>query len=156
VTAHAPAFDQALWRLITGGRQAILATTRRDGTPHLSNMLYVPDASTQTVRISTKADTVKVGHLRRSPRAAIHVSGDDFWAYAVAEGPVTLSDVAQAPGDPASEELRAIHASYYGPQPDSEIYPALIAQQRIVIRLHVQRVYGLIAPGGRRPLPAQH
>jgi len=152
MTAAQPVFDQTLWALVTGGRQAVLATTRRDGTPHLSNMLYVVDPPTRTVRISTKADTVKIGHLRHRPRAAIHVSGDDFWAYAVAEGAVGLSDVARTPGDAACEELRAIHAVYYGPQPDDEIYPALIAQQRIVIRLHVERVYGLVATGGRRPV----
>jgi PPOX class probable F420-dependent enzyme len=152
VTAAARPFDEALWGLISGGREAILATTRRDGTPHLSNMLYVLDAPTRTVRISTKADTVKIGHLRRSPRASIHVSGDNFWAYAVAEGPVTLSDVAQTPGDAASEELRAIHTVFYGAQPDDEIYPALIAQQRIVVRLQIERVYGLIVTGARRPI----
>jgi PPOX class probable F420-dependent enzyme len=144
--------EDELWQLITAGQQAVLATTRADGSPQLSNVLYVVDAADRTVRISTKADTAKVRHLRRDPRAALHVSGRDFWAWAVAEGTVTLSDVAAAPGDPAAEELRHIHTVFYGPQHDDEFYPAVITQQRIVVRVHVQRVYGLIVTGGRRPI----
>ena len=143
--------DDELWQLITSGQQAVLATTRSDGSPHLSNVLYVVDSADRVVRISIKRDTAKVRHLRRDPRAGLHVTGRDFWAWAVAEGPVTLSDVAAVPGDPATEELRQIHAAFYGPQPDDEFYPAVIAQQRIVVRLQVQRVYGLIVTGGRRP-----
>jgi PPOX class probable F420-dependent enzyme len=146
--------NDALWQLIATGQQAVLATIGGDGTPQLSNVLYVYDAGDRTVRVSTKAHTAKVRNLRRDPRAVLHISGDTFWSYVVAEGGVTLSDVAQAPGDAAGEELRAIHAAFYGPQPDDQVYPGLIAQQRIVVRVHVQRVYGLVAPGGRRPIGA--
>jgi hypothetical protein len=31
-------------------------------------------------------------------------------------------------------------------------YPAVIAQQRIVVRVRVQHVYGRIVAGGRRPI----
>ena len=152
MTGEVPMSDDELWQLISGGQQAVLATTRSDGSPQLSNVLYVVDPADRLVRISTKRDTAKVRHLRRDPRAALHVTGRDFWAWAVAEGPVTLSDVAAVPGDPATEELRQIYTAFYGPQLDDEFYPAVIAQQRIVVRLQVQRVYGLIVTGGRRPV----
>jgi PPOX class probable F420-dependent enzyme len=141
-----------LWDLVVAGQQAVLATIRRDGAPQLSNVLYVADPATRVVRISTKTDTVKVAHLRRDPRAVLHVTGDDFWAYAVAEGPATLSDVATTAGDAAVEELRQIHSVFYGPQTDAEFDATIIAQRRVVVRVRVQRMYGLITTGGRRPL----
>jgi PPOX class probable F420-dependent enzyme len=146
--------NDTLWQLIADGQQAVLATIRGDGTPQLSNVLYVYDAADRTIRVSTKVHTAKVRNLRRDPRAVLHISGGTFWSYVVAEGGVTLSDVAQVPGDPATEELRAIHTAFYGPQSDDQVYPGLISQQRIVVRLHVERVYGLIASGGRRPIAA--
>jgi len=144
--------DSELWRLIGGSREAVLATLGADGAPQLSNVLYVFDPDARIVRISTTAGRVKARNARRDPRAALHVAGDNFWAYAVAEGSVTLSDVAQDPGDAATAELLAVHSSFYGPQQADEFYAAMIADRRLVIRLHVQHVYGLIASGGRRPV----
>jgi hypothetical protein len=115
-------------------------------------MLYVPDAAAARSESPPRLTPVKIGHLRRSPWAAIHVAGDNLWAYAVAEGLVSLSDVSHTHGDAACEGLRALHTVYYRPQPDDELYATLIAQRRMVIRLQVERVYGLIATGGRRPL----
>ena len=49
------------------------------------------------MRISTTADRLKARNLARDPRAALHVSGQDFWNYAVAVGDVTLPAVAWSP-----------------------------------------------------------
>lgn len=144
--------DPALWHLITARREAALATLRRDGMPQLSNVLYLADPGTKTIRISTTADRAKAKNVRRDPRAAIHVAGDDFWAYAVAEGAVTLSKVASRPDDEAVAELAQVHNAFYGSQPGEEFAQTMIDQRRLVLRLHVRRVYGLIATGGRRPV----
>jgi PPOX class probable F420-dependent enzyme len=144
-------FDERLWDLVVEGREAVIATIRRDGTPQLSNVLYVADPANRLVRISTKTDTVKVRHLRRDPRAALHITGDDFWAYAVAEGSVTVSDVATTAEEAVIEELRQIHSAFYGPQTGADFESTMIAQRRVVLRVQITRVYGLIATGGRRP-----
>jgi PPOX class probable F420-dependent enzyme len=143
--------DDRLLGLIAGNRQGVFATVAADGRPQLSNVLYVWDAATRTARISTTADRAKARNVQRDPRAALHVSGDHFWQYAVAEGAVTLSAAAAEPGDEASRELLDVHSAFYGTLSEAEFYPQMIAARRLVVRLHVARVYGVAMespPGG--------
>jgi PPOX class probable F420-dependent enzyme len=135
--------DDKLLGIIAGHRQGVLATVAADGRPQLSNVLYVWDAAEQVARISTTADRVKARNVSRDPRAALHVSGRHFWQYAVADGRVTLSRVAAEPGDAASRELLATHAVHYGELDEDDFYRQMIAARRVVVRLHVQRVYGI-------------
>jgi len=138
-----PALDEKLLGLIAGSRQGVLATIAADGRPQLSNVLYVWDADQRIARISTTADRVKARNVQRDPRAALHVSGDHFWQYAVGEGVVTVSDVAAEPGDEAGRELAAIHSVFYGAVDEDEFIARMIAARRLVVRLHVSRVYGV-------------
>ena len=103
-----------LWELVAGNQQGVLATVKADGSPQLTNVLYVAGPATRVVRVSTTADRAKGRNLARDPRAVLHVSGEDFWHYAVAEGPVTLSQVAAITGDDAIEELLEVHSCFYG------------------------------------------
>lgn len=143
--------DGDLWELVLRGRQAILATIAADGRPQLTNVLYVIDPQTSMIRISTTADRMKARNLARDPRAVLHVGGDDFWAYAVVEGTTSLSAVATSPGDEATEELRAVHSAFYGEQEPEAFSETMIANRRLVIRVKPDNIYGVIAPGARRP-----
>ena len=147
------AAEEDLWQLVMSERQGVLATVARDGRPQLSNVLYVLDAGTRVVRMSTTADRVKARNLTRDPRAALHVSGQDFWHYAVAEGDVRLSGVASVPGDDACRELLTVHAALYGEQDADAVYPDLIAARRLVVRLQVSHLYGVMTTAGVRPVP---
>lgn len=147
------ASQEDLWQLVMSERQGVLATVARDGRPQLSNVLYEPDPDTRVVRISTTADRLKARNLARDPRAALHVSGQDFWHYAVAEGDVTLSAVASAPGDDACRELLAVHTAFYGEQDADAVYPDLIAAGRLVVRLQVSHLHGVMTTAGPRPVP---
>ena len=147
------ATEAELWQLVVSERQGVLATVARDGRPQLSNVLYEPDAESRVVRISTTADRLKARNLARDPRAALHVTGRDFWHYAVAEGDVTLSAVASAPGDDACRELLAIHTAFYGEQDPGAVYPDLIAARRLVVRLQVSHLHGVMTTAGARPVP---
>jgi PPOX class probable F420-dependent enzyme len=91
----------------------VLATIKRDGRPQLSNVLYTADSDTRIVRISTTADRVKARNLARDPRASLHVGGDDFWQFAVADGSVVLSAISTTPADAAGMELFAVHSHFY-------------------------------------------
>jgi PPOX class probable F420-dependent enzyme len=135
--------DGTLLSLIAGQRQGVLATIAAGGRPQLSNVLYVWDAAEQVARISTTADRLKARNLSRDPRAALHVSGRHFWQYAVADVSVTLSQIASDPGDEAGRELLAVHTAFYGDQDPGDFYPTMITARRLVVRLHVQRVYGV-------------
>jgi PPOX class probable F420-dependent enzyme len=148
------AAESELWALVAAGREGVLAAVRRGGLPQLSNVLYLPGDGGRTVRISTTADRLKARILARDPRAVLHVSGDNFWAYAVAEGRATLTPAAAEPGDEACRELLEVHSAFYGPQDQDGFFAEMIDRRRLVIRLALDHVYGVIAAGGRRPVPA--
>jgi PPOX class probable F420-dependent enzyme len=143
-----------LWALVASGREAVLSTINRSGLPQLSNVLYLPGNDGRTVRVSTTADRLKARNLARDPRAVLHVTGGNFWAYAVAEGHAALTAPAAAPGDEACQELLEVHSAFYGPLEDEEAFFAeMIARQRLVIRLDLDRIYGVITSAGPRPVP---
>jgi PPOX class probable F420-dependent enzyme len=144
--------EQHLLHLIASNSRGILAGVTRAGYPHLTNVLYVWDAAERTARVSTTADRVKGRILRRDPHAALHVSGSHFWSFAVAECDADVSEVAATPGDETCRELLGIHSAFSGEVVDE---PAFFAQmvdaRRLVVRLRVRRLYGLLLdkpPGG--------
>jgi PPOX class probable F420-dependent enzyme len=137
--------QEALAALIAERQQAILATISRDGRPQLSNMLYVWDPERKLVLMSTTASRLKAKNLKRDPRCSIHVSGDSFWVYAVAEGEAELSEVASRPGDAAVAELLPIHSALMAPPEDEDAFARrMIDEGRLVIRFRYSRLHGVI------------
>ncbi|MCG5465197.1 PPOX class F420-dependent oxidoreductase [Micromonospora sp. MED01] len=130
-----------LWELFGQRGRGVLVTVRRDGRPQLSNLDYL--AEPELLRCSTTGDRAKVRNLRRDPRASFHVTTPDGGAYAVAEGTVTLSEPAMATTDETVDELVEVYRRIRGDHPDWADYrAAMVADGRLVIRLHVHRVYG--------------
>ncbi|MDJ1136336.1 PPOX class F420-dependent oxidoreductase [Streptomyces iconiensis] len=134
--------DEALSDLLGEQQFGTLATTKRSGHPHLTTMLYSWDPDSRTVRFSTTADRVKVQHLRRDPRAALHVSGGDVWSFAVAEGEAEMSGITAVPGDAVGRELLAIVPEAAQPEDEGAFLEQLVADRRLVIRLKAHRLYG--------------
>jgi PPOX class probable F420-dependent enzyme len=125
-------------------RQGVLVTQKRDGRPQLSNVMYAVDDE-GVVRVSITADRAKYQNLRRDPRASLHVTQDDFWAYVVLEGDVDLSEVASAPDDATVEELVELYRSLSGEHPDWGDYRAAMARdRRLVVRLRPTHAYGML------------
>jgi PPOX class probable F420-dependent enzyme len=124
--------------------KSVLTTIRADGRPQLSNVLHVV-GDDGVIRVSITTARAKYANLRRTPWAALHVTSDDFWAYAVLEGDVTLSDVATSPDDPAVEELVAHYRAGVGEHPDwDEFRAAMVRDGRVLVRLHPTRAYGML------------
>ena len=142
--------DTALAQIIAATNQGLLATIKPDGYPQLSNILYLWDPDERIARISTTARRLKARNLRRDPHAALHVGGDHFWAFAVAEGTAELSDISTSPGDAAGRELREVHSAFYGELDPDSFFPDMVANERLVIRLHVHRLYGIALPAPPR------
>ena len=132
-----------LWEIIRGERDGVLATIRAGGMPHLSNVYYLVDPSSDTIRMSTTTVRAKGRHLQRDPRAALYVAGADFLKFAVAEGPVSLA-IAEQPGDAAIDELFEVHHRLGAVSRSRGFDDEMIANHRMVVRLQVERVYGLI------------
>jgi PPOX class probable F420-dependent enzyme len=125
-------------------RTGVLTTIRRDGRPQLSNIVYAVD-DTGTIRISVTADRAKTRNLARDPRAALHVSRDDFWAYVVIDAAAELAPVAAAPDDPTVDELVELYRSLSGEHPDWDDYrAAMVRDRRLVVRLTPTGAYGML------------
>lgn len=125
-------------------RRGVLVTQRRDGRPQLSNILYAVDGQ-GVVRISITADRAKAKNLARNPRASLHVTREDFYAYVVLDADVELSAVVQEPDDAAAEELVTLYRALMGEHPDWDDYRrALVHDQRLVARLTPSHAYGMM------------
>ena len=109
---------------------AVLATTRRDGSPQQSMVGYVVDDEGRLV-ISTKASTAKWHNVRRRPSVSLTVA--DGRVHLVIDGTVELIE-----DDPLRAELTAdaFVAMFGGDRPDpTAMVPQLDEQQRTVLRL---------------------
>jgi PPOX class probable F420-dependent enzyme len=142
-------FDDKLLALIGGNSLGVLATIKRDGRPQLSNVSYWFDKRNLAIQASITETRAKTRNLRRDPRAAIHVSSDDGWAYAVAEGDVTLTASAASAGDDTVEALIALYRNIAGEHPDWDDYRrAMVEDRRVLMTLPISHVYGM--PPGMR------
>ena len=136
--------QDTLLELLSEARGGVLVTLKRDGRPQLSNVShhYYPDEG--VVRISVTDDRAKTRNLRRDPRASYHVSSPDRWAYTVVEGTADLSPVAKDPHDDTVEELIRLYRDVGGEHPDWDDYrAAMVRDRRLVLRLKVERTYGI-------------
>lgn len=125
-------------------RQGVLVTLRSNGRPQLSNIVYGVDEA-GLVRISVTADRAKAKNLARDPRASLHITQEDFWAYVVLDGDVELGPVVRAADDPAADELVDLYRSLAGEHPDWDDYrQAMVRDQRLVIRLTPTHAYGML------------
>jgi PPOX class probable F420-dependent enzyme len=141
--------DGELSGLLSQQRFGALATQGSNGHPHLSTVLYDWDPGQRVVRISTVEGRLKVRQLHKDPHAALYVASDDFWSYAVAEGVAELSPVSVEPGDEVGRELLAMQADALSDE--AAFLRQMVADQRLVIRLRVSRLYGTTlapAPAG--------
>jgi PPOX class probable F420-dependent enzyme len=134
-----------MWTFLAGRHFCVLATLKRDGRPQLSTIGFVYDPGTRTVSASVTDGRAKTANLRRDPRASLHAASDDGWTYVVAEGAAELSPVAADPHDETADALVAVYRALSGEHPDwAEFRQAMVDEQRLVLRIHVDRVYGMV------------
>ncbi|MEP6598157.1 MAG: PPOX class F420-dependent oxidoreductase [Actinomycetota bacterium] len=101
------------WRAFVshGTRTGKLATTRKDGSPHVAPVWFILDGS--DLVFTTGADTLKGRSLRRTGRAAMCVDDEQPpFSFVTVEGTATISDDLDAML-PASI---SIAARYMGPE----------------------------------------
>lgn len=136
--------DTALYDLIGSRRNGVLATLKRDGRPQLSTVSHHFDAGARTLLVSITETRAKTKNMRRDPRVSYHVGSENGWSYAVAEGTAELSPAAAAPGDATVEALIALYREIGGEHPDWDEYrAAMVADQRLLLTVHIDRVYGV-------------
>ncbi|MFD9329747.1 PPOX class F420-dependent oxidoreductase [Streptomyces sp. NPDC060065] len=138
------ATQDALLKLLSEYQGGVLVTLKKDGRPQLSNVshAYYPDE--RIIRISLTDDRAKTRNLRRDARASYHVTSENRRAYTVAEGTADLTPVASDPHDETVEELIRYYRDVLGEHPDWDDYrAAMVRDRRLVLRLHVERAYGI-------------
>jgi PPOX class probable F420-dependent enzyme len=125
-------------------RRSVMATSRRDGRPQLSNVFHgVGDDG--VIRVSVTASRAKYRNLARDPWAALHVTRDDFFAYAVLEGEVELAPVIESVDDPGVDEHVAHYRGVVGEHDDWDAYRAsLVTERRSIVRFRPTRAYGML------------
>ena len=144
------ATQDALLQLLSEGHGGVLVTLKKGGRPQLSNVshAYYPDE--RIIRVSITDGRAKTRNLRRDPRASYHVTSADRWAFTVAEGTADLTPVAADPHDDTVEELIRLYRDVLGEHPDWDDYrEAMVRDRRLVLRLRVERAYGISAGANR-------
>lgn len=137
--------DEALRKLLEiPGNRGVLSTIKRDGRPQMSVVIHHFDPATSTLSISVTDDRAKTRNLRRDPRASYLVTGRTPWDYVVAEGTAEFGPVATEPDDSGADELVDLYRTLAGEHDDWDDYrAAMVREKRLVLRIHVERVYGI-------------
>jgi PPOX class probable F420-dependent enzyme len=120
---------------VRANHRAVLATSRRDGTPQLSPVTCSVDDSGAVV-VSTREPAAKTKNVRRDPRAWLCVFTDGFFGQFVqVEGEVTVVSLPEA-----MDGLIDYYRSVSGEHPDWDDYrAAMIREQRVLLRLDLTR-----------------
>jgi PPOX class probable F420-dependent enzyme len=135
--------DPRMLAFVAEHRWGVLATIKRDGRPHLSNVGYFYDPELQLVRVSVTADRAKTRNLEADPRVSLHVASKDFWTWVAVEGTAELTPVAADPHDATAEELVTYYRGINGEHPDWDDYrAAMVADRRLVVRFRPEHTYG--------------
>ncbi|WP_280400074.1 PPOX class F420-dependent oxidoreductase [Nocardia carnea] len=129
--------------LLAESRLGILATIKSDGLPQLSPVTPYYDRDADVIYVSMTEGRAKTVNLRRDPRAALEVTRADGWAWATAEGSVTLTGPGTDPHGPEVEALVDYYRAAAGEHPDWDEYRSvMVSDRRVLMKLAVEHVYG--------------
>jgi len=114
--------------------RAVLATTRRDGSPQLS--LVAAGVEGDKVVVSTRETARKTKNLQRRPWASLLVFTDAFYGdWVQVEGAVEVVPLPEAMGG-----LIAYYRQVAGEHPDWDEYRAAMERdRRVLLRITVER-----------------
>jgi PPOX class probable F420-dependent enzyme len=139
--------DPGLLDLLATQRSGTLITLKRDGRPQASVVSHHFDRETSTLRVSVTETRAKTKNLRRDPRATYMVVGPNMRSYVVGEGTAQLTPPAADPHDATADALVALYREIAGEHPDWEEYrAAMVADQRVVLTVPFEHVYGWAMP----------
>ncbi|PAZ14168.1 F420-dependent protein [Streptomyces sp. SA15] len=129
--------------LLAESRIGVLATIKSDGRPQLSPVMPFYDREADVLYVSMTEGRAKTANLRRDPRAALEVTRPDGWAWATAEGTVTLTGPGTDPHGPEVEALVDYYRRAAGEHPDWDEYRAvMVSDRRVLMTMMVDHVYG--------------
>jgi PPOX class probable F420-dependent enzyme len=129
--------------LLAEARLGVLATIRSDGRPQLSPVTPFYDRDAGVIHVSMTEGRAKTANLRRDPRAALEVTSADGWAWATADGTVTLTGPGTDPDGPEVQALVDYYRAAAGEHPDWDEYRSvMVSDRRVLMTMTVENVYG--------------
>jgi PPOX class probable F420-dependent enzyme len=129
--------------LLAESRLGVLATLKANGLPQLSPVTPFYDQDADVIYVSMTEGRAKTANLRRDPRAAVEVASSGGWAWATAEGTVTLTGPGTDPQGPEVEALVGYYRSAAGEHPDWDEYrTVMVSDRRVLMAMTVDHVYG--------------
>jgi PPOX class probable F420-dependent enzyme len=135
--------DEAL-TFLREHRNGVLTTIKRDGRPQLSNIIYAA-RDDGTIAISVTRPRAKARNAARDPRVSLHVTREDFYAYAVVEGDAELSPLSTEPGDAVGVRLQELYRSLVGEHDDwDEYFRSMVTDQRQILTIRPTHAYGML------------
>jgi PPOX class probable F420-dependent enzyme len=127
--------DEVRAFLLHGTRTAKVATTMKDGHPHVMPVWFVLDGD--DVVFTTGEGSAKARHLRRDPRAALVVDDENPpFAFVHIRGPATLSEDL----DELLRYATLIGARYMGPDRAEEFGRRNAVPGELLVRVTPARV----------------
>lgn len=124
-------------------RTTVLTTLRADGRPQQSVVFYLLDENRFTISITDSR--AKTRNLRRDPRAALWIAGDNPFEWVSFDGTVALSPVASSPNDATVEALVDYYRRGSGEHPDwNEYRAAMVAEGRLVATFTATGATGIL------------
>ena len=129
--------------LLADSRIGVLATIKANGLPQLSPVTPFYHRDAGVIYVSITEGRAKTANLRRDPQAALEVTSADGWAWATAEGAVTLTGPGTDPNGPEVEALVDYYRNAAGEHPDwNEYRSVMVSDRRVLMALNIDRVYG--------------
>jgi PPOX class probable F420-dependent enzyme len=135
-----PRMTDAEWRefVAAGTRTGKLATTRRDGRPHVVPIWFVLDGD--DLVFNTGGESVKGRSLRRTGRASICVDDErPPFSFVTVSGPVTISTDL----DEMLPFATRIGGRYMGEERAEEFGRRNAVEGELLVRLHAEHVLAL-------------
>lgn len=122
-------------QFLRSNHQAVMATTRADGSTQMSPITVGIDAEGRAI-VSSRETAYKVRHLTALPYAAICTFTDRFYGdWVQVEGPV---EVLRLPD--AMEPLVEYYRDISGEHPDWDDYRATMTRdRRVLLRMTIER-----------------
>ncbi|MGC8512888.1 MAG: PPOX class F420-dependent oxidoreductase [Acidimicrobiales bacterium] len=124
-------------------RNALLTTLMADGRPQQSVVFYLIDGDRFTISVTNSR--VKTRNLRRDPRAALFIAGDDPFVWVSFGGTVELSDAARNPHDEVADRLVEYYRRAVGEHEDWPAYRAtMVDEGRLVATFVATSATGML------------
>ena len=129
--------DERIRSFLEQHHSAIMATTKKDGRPHLARVsVGLVDGKLWS---SGTQDRVRTKHLRRDPRCTLMVvDGSNPYSWMALDTTVQILD-----GDDAVDNNLALYRVLAGEPDDLQEYrEAMVAEKRLIYEFHIEGSYG--------------